>query len=145
MTSLLATCYWLAMGLSVATGLLLLVPPARVELRLWRRLRVQSLRRWLTRKRRVDEPLEPQITRRIARRNLLWHLVLTGLFASQLLAAAHSEGRWWRPLAAPLIVPCIAYFAGSLVQRQKLALLRFCGASRLRAAGNAAPPPPPSR
>jgi len=73
----------------------------------------------------VNEPLHPQLTVRFARRNLVWHLVLTGLFSSQVAWALVSEGRWWRPLTVPLVIFCIGYFAGSLVQRQKIAIVRL--------------------
>jgi hypothetical protein len=128
MTLFLTACFLSAVALTAATGLLVILPATRAELAIWRRLRIQSLRRRLTRTRHVDQPLEAGVTARIARRNLHWHLVLSGLFTAQLGAAIGSEGRWWRPLAAPLIVFCVAYFAGSLVQRQKLVVLQFSAA-----------------
>ena len=125
MTYLLAACAAGALVMVAVTGLLLFVPVSRWELRVWRGLRVRRLRRWLTRTRRVNEPLHPETTVRIAVRNLQWHLLLTALFCWQLAVAAMLESAWWRPLALVLVVPCAAYLAGSLVQRQKIAVTRL--------------------
>ncbi len=134
MTLVLTACACLSAALVVATIVLLAVPPTPTELALWRRLRTQSVRRWLTRRRGLTEPLNPASTPQVARKNLLWHLVLTVLFSTQLAIAAASVGAWWRPLAALLFLPSVAYFVGSLVQRQKVAILHSRG---LRARRNA--------
>ncbi len=132
MTAALTTCFAAAALLTLATAVLLLLPVTRRELRLWHRLRTGALRRRLTGRARVPEPLDPLETPRRARRNLLWHLVMTGLFAGQLAVSISAHGRWWRPLALPLVVPCLAYFAGSLVQRQKIAVLAIASTRRVR-------------
>lgn len=123
MTLVLTVFACLSATLVVVTLALLAVPTRPAELALWRRLRTQSVRRWLTRRRHVTEPLNPVSTPQVARKNLLWHLVLTSLFSSQLAIAVGAVGAWWRPLAALLVLPSVAYFVGSLVQRQKLAVL----------------------
>ena len=123
MTLVLSVSAWLSATLAVATIALLVVPPTAAEVALWHRLRTQSVRRWLTRRRDMSEPLNPVSTPQVARKNLLWHLVLTALFSTQLAIAAASPSTWWRPLAVLLVVPSVAYFVGSLVQRQKVAIL----------------------
>jgi uncharacterized membrane protein YbaN (DUF454 family) len=135
MTLVLTVCAWLSATLAVVTIALLAVPTTPLELALWRRLRAQSVRKWLTRRRGLAEPLNFMSTPQVARKNLLWHLVLTTLFSTQLAIAAGSEAAWWRPLAALLVVPSVAYFIGSLVQRQKVAILH---SRRVRARRNAA-------
>ena len=111
------------LALTTITILLVVIPVGRWELRVWHRLRVAQFRRWLTRSRHVREPLHPDRTVRIARRNLQWHIVLTALFSFQLGVAAAAKDAWWRPLALLLVVPCVAYMLGSLVQRQKVAII----------------------
>jgi hypothetical protein len=123
MTLVLTVFALLSATLVVLTIALLAVPPTPAELALWHRLRTRSVRRWLTRRRGLFEPLNPVSTPRVARKNLLGRLVLTALFSFQLAIAAGSEGAWWRPLAALLILSSVAYFVGSLVQRQKVAIL----------------------
>lgn len=71
----------------------------------------------------MNEPYHRELTVQIARRNLFWHILLTGLFVTQIAWGLVSEGAWWRPLTVPLVIPCIGYFAGSLVQRQKMAIV----------------------
>ena len=70
-----------------------------------------------TKKRKVNQPLEEKRTVQIGRKSLLWHLILSFVFSTQIACAIGSEGSWWRPLAIILVVPSVAYFAGSLVQR----------------------------
>ncbi len=121
---LVASCSLSAL-LMIATIALLTVPVVPAELALWHSLHVEGLRRWITKRRGVQEPLNTRGTVQIARRNLLWHLTLTFLFFTQLGIAAGSAGSWWRPLAPVLVIPCVAYFAGSIVQRQKIAVVRL--------------------
>jgi hypothetical protein len=123
MTLVLTVFAWLSATLVAVTIALLAVPTTTAELPLWRRLGTQAVRRWLTRRRSLAEPLNPVSAPQVARKNLLWHLVLSALFSTQLAIAAASEGAWWRPLAGLLVLPSVAYFVGSLVQRQKLAIL----------------------
>jgi hypothetical protein len=61
----------------------------------------------------------------IARTNLRWHLILTFLFFGLLARALWAGSEWWSALAGLLIVPSLAYFVGSLVQRQKIAILHL--------------------
>ncbi len=123
MTAGLATCFGVAACLTVATALMLLLPARPREVRIWHRLRVASIRRWLTRSRAADEPLDVVGTTRMAARNLRWHFVMSALFTAQLGIAVGSHGAWWRPLALLLVVPCVAYVVGSVVQRQKIAII----------------------
>ncbi len=124
MTAVLTVFAGLAWVLTAITAVFVLVPTAGSEHRIWHRLKVARVRRWLTRRRSVSEPYQAEATMRIARRNLWWHLVMTALFTSQLAIAAGSPRAWWRPGALILIVPCLAYLLGSVVQRQKIAIIR---------------------
>jgi len=123
MTKPLIVCLILSALLIAATIALLATRVMPVELDLWRFLRIRSLRRWITKRRGVHEPLEEERTVQIARKNIVWHLVLTVVFFTQIASALVSEGSWWRPLAVILVIPCLAYFVGSLVQRQKIAII----------------------
>jgi hypothetical protein len=59
----------------------------------------------------------------MAKVNLKWHIMMTGLFCMQLAWGAASRGSWWRPLTFFVFVFSVAYFVGSVVQRQKIAIL----------------------
>ena len=107
----------------VLTVPMLALPASPSELRMWRFLRLSLLRRWITKRRKVNEPFDPQATPAIARRNILWHLFLNSVFTVQLVVALVSRGSGWRPLAPLLVIPCVAYLAGSAVQRHKLVIV----------------------
>jgi hypothetical protein len=123
MTDILAICL-VVLGLSViGTVALMVIPVTPGELRLWHLLRIQRIRRWITRTRRVDQPLRNGQSLSVARTNLRWHLILTCLFCV-LAARAFTLDSWWLCLAASLLtIPSIAYALGSLVQRQKISML----------------------
>jgi hypothetical protein len=80
---------------------------------------------WISKRRRVNEPLHPQLTIKIARRNLVWHVILTGLFSTQIAWGLAYETRWWAPLTVPLVIFNVGYFIGSVVQRQKIVIVRL--------------------
>jgi hypothetical protein len=123
MSDILAICL-VVLGLSVlGTVALMVIPVTPGELRLWHLLRIQRIRRWITRTRSVDQPLRNGQTLSVARTNLRWHLILTCLFCV-LVARAFTLDSWWLGLVASLLtIPSIAYALGSLVQRQKISIL----------------------
>ena len=124
MTTALAACLLIQLGACVATAVLVIAPPTRSEVAVWRFARVQVVRRWITRRRRVTDRLHATDTTRGARRNLLWHLCLTGVFAFLAGGAvAKPDDIWSGVLALLLVAPGVAYLVGSLVQRQKIATI----------------------
>jgi hypothetical protein len=125
MTQLLFVCLILACLALVGTVALLFVPVLPSELQFWHFLRIQSLRGWITRTREVSQPLHKERTLIDARTNLRWHLILTGLFCGLIGRAISADAWWLRVPAALLVIPAIAYFLGSLVQRQKIAILHL--------------------
>jgi hypothetical protein len=125
MTQLLFVCLILAGLAFVGTVVLLFVPVFPAELQFWHFLRIQSLRGWITRSRDVNQPLHKDRTLTLARMNLWWHLILTGLFCGLIGRAISADAWWLRVPAVLLVIPSIAYFLGSLVQRQKIAILQL--------------------
>ena len=101
-----------------------LLPPFQAELRLWRRLNLQGLRRRLSKRRRVDQPLSAH-TVAIARRNIAWHVAMSLVMAILALQALQSRVIVFRCFALFAVVPCIAWLVGSAVQRQKIAVIVF--------------------
>jgi len=102
---------------------LLLAPVRPAERRLWRRLRIQALRRWLTRNRgsRVERNQDRVVA--TARRNILWHVVLTATMALIALHPAVVALQWRAVVYGFLVAGSLAYLAGSIVQRQKIAVV----------------------
>ena len=107
----------------LASIALALIPLRQNELPLWRRLGLGRLRKRLTRRLRRAEPLAHDETVRTARRNIWWHVALTGALMIQGFGAL-ADGPVWRwALGVVSAIPALAWLAGSLVQRQKMALI----------------------
>ena len=131
MTDVLVVCLLIQASASLGTIALLTFRVVPGELQLWQFLRIQELRKWITRRRKVNQPLVPVTTLKIARDNLRWHLILTLLFCGLVARAFTIENFWLRVLASLLVLPSIAYLGGSLVQRQKIAILHLRAKSPL--------------
>jgi hypothetical protein len=131
MTDVLLVCLMLQVFALVGTIALLTVPIVPGELRFWHLLRIQQTRKWITRRRNVIQPLLREKTLKIARDNLRWHLILTFLFCGLTGRAVMADNILLRLLASVLLIPSIAYLGGSLVQRQKIAILRCRATSGL--------------
>jgi hypothetical protein len=100
---------------------LLFIRPTRAEQHMWRRLGVHSLRRWITARRNPGHQHRDGRTIRVATTNIRWHVVLGLVFASLIL---HPQLRAWplRAVRYALLAGCVAYFIGSVVQRQKIVI-----------------------
>jgi hypothetical protein len=122
-TDILLACLMVQAFALVGTIALVTIPIRPEELRFWHLLRVQQARRWITRRRKLSQPLVPDKTVKIARDNLRWHLILTLLFCVLTGRAVVADNILLRFLGSLLLIPSIAYLAGSLVQRQKIAIL----------------------
>src|SRR5258708_4007457 len=107
---------------AAANGLLLFASPTRAELCLWRRLNIQALRRKLTPRDKIRQPLSPNSVQ-IARRNIVWHIALTLAMSVTIAHALTSQAPLFKYLAMLCVAPCIAWLSGSVVQRHKMALL----------------------
>jgi hypothetical protein len=125
MTEVLLGCLILSSFFVAGTLALLVIPVRPGELRLWGVLRTRVLRRWITKRRSVNQPLQGVRTLLIARTNLRWHLILTAVFVGLIARAALDESCWWRPIAILMTIPAVAYFLGSLMQRQKIAIIEL--------------------
>lgn len=93
------------------------------ELTWWGAIGLGSMRKRLTGRLRKPEPYDREQTAQIARRNIVWHIVMTSALLIQAIAASNyaASWRWWAGLLSA--VPAVAWLIGSLVQRHKLALV----------------------
>jgi hypothetical protein len=123
MIDILIACLMFQALALVATIALVTMPIRPEELRFWHLLRIQQARKWITRRRKLIQPLAPDRTVKIARDNLRWHLILAFLFCGLTGRAVVADNILLRLLGSLLLIPSIAYLAGSLVQRQKIAIL----------------------
>ena len=123
LTDVLLVCLVLQAFVLLGTIALMTIPIMPTELGVWHLLRIEQTRKWITRRRKVIQPLRRESTLKIARDNLRWHLVLTILFCGLTGRAVMADDILFRLLASLLLIPSIAYLGGSLVQRQKIAVL----------------------
>ena len=123
LTDVLLVCLVLQAFVLLGTIALMTIPIMPTELGVWHLLRIEQTRKWITRRRKVIQPLRRESTLKIARDNLRWHLVLTILFCGLTGRAVMADNILFRLLASLLLIPSIAYLGGSLVQRQKIAVL----------------------
>lgn len=109
--------------ITCVTLVLIFLPISRQELKLWRGLRINKARRHMTKRRKLDQPFDRDETPRLAWKNLHWHLILTTLFTYQVGTIVWTGSRILQPAAFLLTIFCVAYLVGSLVQRQKVAII----------------------
>jgi hypothetical protein len=110
-----------ALSIALANLPLLWIEPSRRDQRLWRALGVQRLRRWVTRRRNPGLRHLDGSTVRAARTNILWHFVLSVVFAFLTLHPWLARDPI-RPVRYLLLLPCAAYLLGSIIQRQKIVI-----------------------
>ena len=120
-----------AVVMTLANLPLLWIAPIRGEQQFWRRLGVARLRRRLTRRRPASFPHSVEHTIRASRANIIWHLVLGAVFAMLIVNPWFVSGPL-RPVRYLLLAPSVAYFFGSLVQRQKIVVSINARARRSR-------------
>jgi hypothetical protein len=110
---------------------LLCLPVSRHELKLWRRFKLQRLRRRLTAKSKVHQPLDSETVSR-SKKNIVWHIALTAVMLIVTLRLVSQPGAISKLMQMLTVVASIGWFFGSLVQRQKIALLNQMRASALQ-------------
>lgn len=110
-----------ALALATANLPLLVLRPSLREQRLWRRMGIQRVRRWISRRRHPGYKHRDGRTPEVARTNILWHLALSVILSWLIFHPMIRTGplRLCRYL---LVLACVAYFIGSLVQRQKIVI-----------------------
>ena len=110
-----------AISLALANLPLLWIEPGPREQRLWRTLRVQRLRRRVSRRRNPGYRHRDGETISIARTNIRWHFVLSAVFAF-LTIHPWIASEMLKPVRYILLVPCVVYLLGSIIQRQKIVI-----------------------
>lgn len=108
----------------LATLAIMFVPQVVGEDKLWRSLGTNSLRRFLTKRLKTPQRFSDGQTESIAVRNLRWHLVLTFALWVQTLLGTRSPSLAVQLLGIFYMLPAIGWLLGSIVQRQKIAVLR---------------------
>jgi hypothetical protein len=79
----------------------------------------------------VHQPLDFETVSR-SKKNIVWHIALTAVMLIVTLKLVSQPGAIFKIMQMLTVVPSIGWFFGSLVQRQKIALLNQMRASALK-------------
>lgn len=101
---------------------LLLAPFFSIESKIWRSLNISKLRKYVTRYRKVNQPLSSE-TYGIAKKNIIWHILLTILMVIQCLTAIRKPSEFYILIAVLSTIPSMFWFVGSIIQRQKMNII----------------------
>jgi hypothetical protein len=123
MAECIIACLVLSLLCLSGTIVFIILPIVPGEMKLWNFLRIQKLRHWITKRRTVNEPLKEGKTVDRVRRNLLWHLILTFVFITEITISLYPMNIWLSPFALFFTASSLAYLLGSIVQRQKIAII----------------------
>jgi hypothetical protein len=104
--------------------LLIFLPSTQTEQHFWTILKIRELRHWVTKNKteRWNLKKNEYSLIEISRKNIVWHLILTFIFSFLMLRAQYTNNIL-QPISHFLLVPILAYFLGSIIQRQKIVIL----------------------
>lgn len=101
---------------------LIYLPATGKEFKLWQNLKIRVLRHWAT-KRETEKWTQKGTMQNVverAKKNIAWHGILTFMFATLMLQAQFNHNLFIQYASLLLLIPSVAYFMGSIIQRQKL-------------------------
>jgi hypothetical protein len=96
-----------------------------MERKLWQKLNLRILRHWVTQRsteRRAHKGSLKNVVER-SRKNIAWHGILTFVFCFLMVRALFIDNVFLQYGSQLLLLPSIAYFVGSMIQRQKLVVI----------------------
>lgn len=112
----------LNLGCITVNVVLLWLPFQTNEAKLWRSLNIQGLRKSITHYRKINQPLSFQ-TYKIAKQNIIWHIILTVILSIQCVNAISNISSFNLIIAILSPIASLAWCIGSIVQRQKMLIL----------------------
>jgi hypothetical protein len=103
---------------------LIYLPATEMERKFWQNLNIGNLRRWVTKvctekwaqKCTIHNVIES------SRKNIAWHGIITFTFCFLMIRAQFIDNVFIQYGSHLLLLPSIAYFLGSIVQRQKMVI-----------------------
>ena len=101
------------------------LPATIAELRCWQKLNIRALRHWVTKKGTEKWTAKGTIQNVVerARKNIAWHGIITFTFSFLMVRAIFIGNVVIQYSSQLLLIPSIAYFLGSIIQRQKLVII----------------------
>lgn len=111
--------------LAISSFPLIYLPITEKEQKLWQKLNIRLLRHWVTKKgtERWAQKSSVQNVIGTARKNIAWHGIMTFVFCTLIAQAQFAQNILVQFGSYLFLLPSIAYFFGSVVQRQKLVII----------------------
>ncbi len=118
--------------LEISSVILIYLPVTRIEQKLWTKLDIRKIRYWVTKKNteKSNKNKDEKSLLERSRSNIIWHVVITLLFIFLIIRAHSVENEIIQYISLVLLIPILAYFIGSLIQRQKMVILKIRGQSK---------------
>jgi hypothetical protein len=107
---------------------LIYLPPTRTEQKFWQKLNIRILRHWAT-KRGTEKWVQKSTIHNIiinSRKNIAWHGIITFTFCFLMARAQFVDNVFIQYGSQIFLLPSIAYFMGSIIQRQKSVIILIC-------------------
>jgi hypothetical protein len=123
--------------LSFSSLPLIYMPITEIEQRLWQKLKIRTIRHWVTRK-GTEKWAQKSTIHNAAERsrsNIAWHGLFTFIFGTLIIRAQFVHTQLIQYGSYVLVIPSLAYFLGSVVQRQKLVIIMIRKKCALPTAG----------
>jgi hypothetical protein len=101
---------------------LIYFPATAMEQKLWQKLNIRILRHWVTKRgtEKRDQQSTMQNVIESSRKNIAWHGIITLTFGFLMFRAQFIDNVYIPYSSHLLLLPSIAYFFGSIIQRQKI-------------------------
>ena len=111
--------------LAVLSVPLIYLPATELERKVWHILHIRIFRHWVTKKgteRWAQKGTIQNVVER-SRKNIAYHGIITFTFCSFMARAQFVDNVFIQYTSTIFLVPSVAYFLGSLIQRQKLIII----------------------
>ena len=114
----------------IASVILVFSPVTQIEQRLLNKLNIRKIRYLATKKNTEKSNTGKESLLERSRKNIIWHVFLTLLFTFLIFRAHSVSNEMIQHLSLFLLLPIVAYFIGTLVQRQKMVILILRGKNK---------------
>jgi hypothetical protein len=115
----------LCLMLAISSLPFMYLPVTELEQKLWHKLNIRILRHWVSRKGTEKWPQKSTLQNIIdrSRKNIAWHGIMTLTFCLLMVQTQSLDIKLIQVGSSLFVIPSIAYFVGSVIQRQKLVII----------------------
>ena len=117
----------ISFAIGITSIILISLPETRIEQKLWNKLNIKKIRYWVT-KRNTEKSNTNNYDKSLldrSRKNIVWHITITFVFTFFIFRAHYFNNEIIQYLSFLLFLPILTYFIGTIVQRQKIVILKL--------------------